>query len=183
MVDVSYDHASGFYANGSVIAGERRGEDLTVIGAIGNIGYARRINSQVTLDAGLVHIDRLPNYAPGATGRYTEAYVGVNAGHLSARVSYSPNYLRHGLQTLYTEVNGGIDTVAKLRLNGHLGYLSCLDAAGFRCVDRVVWRVGVARPFDRLELHASLTGAAAPGGEDLRLDENPSLVVGASWTF
>ncbi|KQV56094.1 hypothetical protein ASC70_03725 [Caulobacter sp. Root343] len=184
VLDLSYDHASGLYANGSVIGGKGRSGDLDVVGLIGNVGYARRLNDRLTLDTGVVQTSRMQHYSPRTTGRYTEGYVGLNAGDLSARISYSPNYLRHGVKTLYGEINAGVDTVAQLRLDGHLGYLACVDApAGQRCTDRIVWRIGASRRFDRLELQAALTGAEAPGGRDLRLDGNPALTFGASWTF
>jgi len=183
VIDLAYDHSSGFYANGSMIGGRRDG-DLAVVGLIGNVGYARRLNERLTLDLGVVHTGRLRRYGSVNTGRYTEGYVGLSAGAVSARISYSPDYLRDRVRTLYGEVNAGVDTVAKLRLDGHLGYLNCLDApVRWQCVDRVDWRVGVSRQFDRLDLHASLSGAAAPSGRSLRLGNNPALVVGASWTF
>lgn len=183
VLDLAYDHGSGVYANGSVIGGRRDG-DLAVVGLIGNVGYARRLNERLTLDVGIVRVGRLQHYGPVATGRYTEGYVGLSAGAVSARVSYSPDYLRDRVKTLYGEVNAGVDTVAKLRLDGHLGYLNCLDSPyGWRCADRFDWRVGVSRQFDRLDLHASLSGAEATGDRRLRVGDNPALVVGASWTF
>lgn len=183
VFDLAYDHSSGFYANSSVIGGERDG-DLAVVGLIGNVGYARRLNERLTLDLGIVRVERLQHYGPVATGRYTEGYVGLSAGAVSARVSYSPDYLRDQVRTLYGEVNAGVDTVAKLRLDGHLGYLNCLDSPrGWRCADRLDWRIGVSRQFDRFDLHAALSGAQAPGGRSLRLGDNPALVFGASWTF
>lgn len=184
IADIAYDHGSGFYANGSVIAGQRGDQDLTVVGLIGNLGYAKRLNSRFTLDSGVVHIGRLQHYGPSATGHYTEGYVGLNTGNLSARISYSPNYLRKGVKTLYGEINGGLDILAKLRLDGHLGYLDCVDwPPGRRCDDRIDWRVGLSRQFERLEAHVALSGAEAPGGRDLRAGKNPALTFGASWTF
>lgn len=183
VLDLAYDHSSGLYTNGSVIGGRRDG-DLEVVGLIGNVGYARRLNERLTLDVGVVRTSRLQRYGSVATGRYTEGYLGLNAGAVSARISYSPDYLRDRARTLYGEVNAGVDTVAKLRLDGHLGYLNCLDApVRWQCTNRVDWRIGVSRQFDQLDLQASLSGAAAPGGRSLRLGDNPALVVGASWTF
>jgi uncharacterized protein (TIGR02001 family) len=184
VADIAYDHGSGFYANGSVIAGERGDQEVGVVGLIGNVGYARRLGSRFTVDTGVVRISRLQQYGASATGRYTEGYVGLSTGNLSARISYSPDYLRKGVKTLYGEVNGGLDMPAKLRLDGHLGYLDCVDwPAGRRCVDRIDWRVGLSRQFERLEAHVALSGAEAPSGRDLRAGKNPALTFGASWTF
>ncbi len=185
IVDVAYDHGSGFYANGSMVAGQRgAGDDLTVVGLIGNVGYARRLNERLTLDTGVVHTSRLAHYSAGTTGRYTEGYVGLNAGNLSARISYSPDYLRDGVKTLYGEVNGGFDLTEKLRLDAHVGYLNCVDyPEPRRCWNRIDYRLGVSRQFERFELHVSVSGAEATSGRKLRAGENPTLVFGASWTF
>jgi uncharacterized protein (TIGR02001 family) len=180
VADISYDHASGVYLNGSVIGGHDARNDLAVLGVIENVGYARRISSRLTLDGGVVHSEYFERYGPNSTGRYTEAYVGLATRDLSARIGYSPDYFQHGAKTLYSELNGGLDTIASLRLNAHLGYLSCLDMPdGRRCSGHYDWRLGVSRQIRKLELHAAVSGVQ-PGG---RFRPDPALVFGASWVF
>jgi len=180
VADVSYDHASGLYLNGSVIGGHNAWNDVAVLGVIENVGYARRISSRLTVDGGVVHSEYFERYGSNGTGRYTEAYLGLASRDLSARVGYSPDYFRHGAKTLYSEVNGGLDTIASLRLNAHLGYLSCLDMPDDRrCSGHYDWRLGVSRQIQRLELRAAVSGVQ-PGG---RFRPDPALVFGASWTF
>jgi len=184
-LSLSYDHASGAYLNGLAIISRDGDDDPALTGVIENLGYARRLSSRASIDLGLVHSEYFQRYGTVGTGRYTEAYVGLATPHLSSRLSYSPDYFRHGVSTLYGEVNVGWETVAQIRLDAHVGYLDCLDAPPWRrCSSQYDWRVGVSRQFERLDLNASLSNVESKASPLYRRpDRAPTFVVGASWAF
>lgn len=180
-LNLSYDHLSGGYLNGVVIGGRGDHDNPAVIGVIENIGYARRLSSRASIDAGVVRSDY---FQPNTDAAYTEAYVGLTTSGLSARLSYSPDYFSHGVSVLYGEIDGGLETSAQIRVNAHVGYLNCLDAPQGLCSNQYDWRLGASRQFGRLDLNASLSGAEAKSSLLYRRpSQGPALVVGASWAF
>jgi len=185
LLNLSYDHDSGVYLNGVAIVGRDREDSPAVTGVVENIGYARRLSSRTSADVGVVHSEYFQRYGTTGTGRYTEAYVGLTSAHLSSRLSYSPDYFRHGISTLYGEVNGGWETVAGIRLDAHIGYLDCLEAPRrHRCTSQYDWRLGLSRQFGPLDLSASLSDAESKRNLFYQSpDRAPAFVVGASWAF
>jgi uncharacterized protein (TIGR02001 family) len=178
-LDLSYDHASGFYAGGSAIAVNEDGP--RALGFIEYAGFATPRIGRVSLDFG-VDNQNLSGYAARRYQlNYSEIYAGVAGSHLSAHVYYSPNYFRWGVQTLYADVEASMKPADNWRLFGHLGATAPLGRiAGRR--QRYDLRVGVARQFGPLELQASVTGTspAPPAGSP---PERAALVLGASWYF
>jgi len=185
LLSLSYDHASGAYLNGVAIVGRDREDNPAVTGVIENVGYARRLSSRASVDVGLVHSEYFQRYGTAGTGRYTEAYVGLTGSHLSSRLSYSPDYFRHDVRSLYGEVNGGWETVARIRLDAHVGHLTCLEGPRWRrCSSHYDWRLGVSRQFGPVDLNASLSDAEGGAGRYYRTpDRAPRFVLGASWAF
>jgi uncharacterized protein (TIGR02001 family) len=185
IVDLSYDHPSGLYLNGSAIADQDYGYRPALLGAIANLGYARRLSPKVSLDLGLSHLDLFQRYGAHERLGYTEAYAGVLADSVSARLYYSPGYFRSGVQTLYGEVDWASRPVAEFRFNAHLGWLDYLALpAGFRRRGQYDWRLGVSRPLGPFDLHLALTGGGpGPDFYDLHPHNKTALSGGVSWTF
>ena len=73
---IAYDHGSGLYAGASATAVfDPGGPDL--LGGEANIGYARRLGSQASLDVGMTRWDFSASSSVGHATHYTEAYVGL----------------------------------------------------------------------------------------------------------
>jgi uncharacterized protein (TIGR02001 family) len=168
-LSLSYDHPSGAYVGATAVGSFQDGEpELAAFQA--NAGYAFRVGPGVSLDAGVSRSVYYYAYGNRNLG-YTELYFGVAAPHVSARVSYSPDYYRAGTSTLYAEVDGGIEPVTNWVLSAHAGIFSYLGTKPiFLPRERYDWRIGAARKFGatalRLDLSGRVQGSAAPGATD-----------------
>jgi uncharacterized protein (TIGR02001 family) len=158
LIDLSYDDPSGAYlaASGTALVNQGGVHPLALKL---NAGYARRLASGVTLDAGIVH-SRYSRYWNDAAGHsYTELYAGGNWKDLSARFYVSPRYFETRSSTLYGELEGNLNLAAGLRLNGHIGTQIPLQARNGSQTNPVFdWRVGLTRQFGRLSAHAAWSG-------------------------
>jgi len=182
---LSYDHASGLYLNGAVTGVARRdGPDL--LGYQANIGFARRVSSTISLDAGLAHsLNRYRYLGTNYSASYDEAYIGANAHNISARLSYSPHYFQNGVSTLYGELEAGTQPAPKWRLSGHVGVLTYLTAPiYFESRTRYDWRLGVSRELGAFEIHTALSGGGPRERYPYELGwSGTALTVGASLSF
>lgn len=181
---LSYDHPSGIYFNLAGVA--RFGRAPQLMGAIGNLGYARRLNPHVTLDGGVI---RSQIRAAGPHQRpyhYTEFYAGASVGRVVGRVYYSPDYRSHGNSTIYGELEAGFELAPELRLSGHVGLMTYLDSSPYWQAGETHrdWRISVSKQIGRLELHTALSGGG-PGVVHYTYRENPepALTAGASVSF
>jgi uncharacterized protein (TIGR02001 family) len=183
---ISYDDNSGLYLNALAI-GELGRDHPRFLGVEGNIGYARRLTQTLTMDGGVLRSEYRPSYAGGSARKYTEGYIGLSIGAVSGRVSVSPDYFRPGVTTVYGELQGTIEPIRNWRMSAHVGalnYLSTPVTYGNRPT-RYDWRVGVAREFRAIELHAALSGGG-PGREfysGSSRDRDASVTAGISWSF
>lgn len=186
VLGLSYDHPSGLYLNGSAIGTLNQGNDPVLLGAIGNIGYARRIGPRVSIDAGYMRT-QYAHYVGAAHGdaHYDELYAGISAHGLSAHVYVSPDYFRRDVSTIYGELDGAVKPVGRWRLTGHIGVLGHLSQPSYLSLrTQYDWRIGIARPIGPFDLHVALTGGGP--GDDLYRDRphgRTAVVGGASWFF
>lgn len=184
IADLYLDDRSGFYGTlaGKVVAGEHEG--LRPLGLILNAGYAKRLSSGLTIDAGVTH-SAYSKYSDRAAARsYTEAYAGFSRKFLTARVYVSPDYLRGG--TIYGEVNATSEVAPTLSLSGHAGLLIPLgsDSYGYTYRRELDWRIGVARQLGPVTLQAAWTGVG-PGQSLYRYGSHSrsALVVGVTYAL
>ncbi len=184
---LSYDASSGFYASAFAVGALEEGSDHPVLlGAIGNVGYAKRLSPGLSIDGGVVdseYPNRLGGY--GAT-RYTELYLGLLTHNLSTRLYYSPNYYTPGQHTLYGEVDGSIRLPAEFHLNGHIGLLGYLRTPEGRTSrgTQYDWRIGLSRQLGPFDLHAAVSGGG-PGDDyyDRIYHSRTALTAGIGWRF
>jgi uncharacterized protein (TIGR02001 family) len=182
-LNLAYDHPGGLYGGGSAIVEDSRQGGVRMSGAIGYLGYARRTAAGLSWDVGVSHQD-LTVYAAQRYGlRYTEAYVGVARGKVSARLSYSPDYFPGGGDALYASLDGAVKPAQDWRLFGHLGLLAPVGGSALAMPprDRVDLRLGVARRFGRCELNLAWT-MAMPGPRQIS-QQRSAVVVGAAVFF
>lgn len=179
-LDLSYDHPSGLYAGASAI-GAVVGGQARSLGFIEYLGYATPRRGGVSWDVGVNNQDLAYYTRKRYPLRYSEIYVGVVGGGLSARLHYSPNYLEPGYSALYAEVDGSLKPAENWRLFAHFGATVPIgDIDGRR--PRYDARAGVARQFGPLELQASVA-TTNPDPPRLTPHHRTALVVGANWFF
>lgn len=185
-LQLSYDHPSGLYFTASGIGvASRDGPDA--LGYQLNAGYARRLGSDVSVEAGVIRSQYGSNYSTGRAAHYTEGYVGITRRQLTARVYYSPDYFYKDYESLYGELEAGFDPAPNWRISGHVGalkYVSLPDHFYGSRATRYDWRVGASRQFGRFEIHAALSGGG-PGKQYYRYGRHnlTALTAGASFSF
>ncbi|GAA0325502.1 hypothetical protein GCM10009087_39780 [Sphingomonas oligophenolica] len=182
--DISYDDRSGLYLGASaigVVSGERPG----FLGAQADIGYAKRLGPDLTIDVGLLRSNYTSRFSGSRAAHYTEAYVGLTRRWLSSRLYVSPDYFGNGVSIVYGEIEAVAEPLPKLQLNAHLGgltYLSAPPLYGRR--GQYDWRLGVSRQSRLIEVHAALSGGG-PGRDYYSGTprSRTAFVVGVSHSF
>ena len=154
----------------------------------GNLGYARRLDSGVTLDAGVVVSSYFDLYEDPETETetYAEAYVGALMRGVSARVYYSPSYFDTEAATLYGEVEAAFEPIPKLRLSGRVGALAFVGGRppDPRRSTQLDWSLAASRRFGALELRAAVNGGGPPEAYyEGRPHDKAALIVSAAWSF
>ncbi|SFV00636.1 conserved hypothetical protein [Pseudoduganella namucuonensis] len=125
QLTLAYDSPDGWHAGVFAarvkLAGAARGS----MQYIGYAGYARRLASGLSWDAGAAHYA----YKPDSTQDYQELHAGLAADRVNARIAYSPDYLGLGIPTAYAEMNGSYPLWRDVSLFAHAGYLASLSAS------------------------------------------------------
>jgi uncharacterized protein (TIGR02001 family) len=172
---VDYDAAPGWY--GGAFATPEASPDGEGDGQlIGYAGYARRLPSGLSWDAGVTRVVFLHD----AEYNYHEVYAGVSLDHVGARLSLSPRYYG-GRRTAYGEVNGFYPLREHLRLTAHVGVLYGLGGEGDRFHDRVDVRLALAGEVGDCNLQlAWVASQPRPGGA---LKPAQALSVSATYSF
>jgi uncharacterized protein (TIGR02001 family) len=119
QVTAAYDHDSGAYAGlfaSNVEFDSPSGRQLQLTGFA---GYARRLRSGLSADAGVSY----SGFTGGESYNYVELQAGLTAESVAARVYYSPDYFGIGVRTFYGELNGSHRLTERLKLVGHAGVL------------------------------------------------------------
>jgi uncharacterized protein (TIGR02001 family) len=126
QLSLAYDAPQGWFAGAfaapRLAVGERR--DVTQIVTYG--GFARRLASGLSWEAGA------SNYAflHAAEYSYREAWAGIASDRLSARLSLAPAYYGFGGRVAYAEVNGFYPLREHVKLIGHVGALHGVRGPG-----------------------------------------------------
>jgi uncharacterized protein (TIGR02001 family) len=148
--NVAYDHDSGFYAGGTVVAHDPAYRDARLLGWQGYAGVSGRFSGGgPAWDVGVSRVDMEPYFDRRYSLEYTQAHVGLSQGDVSGRVSVASGYPRKGVETLYAELNGAVRPADAWRLTGHLGFQSRLTERDGRLDERFDMTLGVVRTLSR----------------------------------
>ena len=186
ILDLSYDSPSGVYLNGQLFGALPDDYNSGLLGMIGDVGYARRLNSTLSIDGGVTRSEYASIGAGGYHTGYTEIYAGLASQRLSAHLYYSPDYFGPGVKTVYGDVEGNIGIFAEIRLNAHVGALGYLDRPAPLPPGKTQydWRVGASRQFGAIDVHAALSGGGpSPQFYDGQPRSKTEFIVGAGYTF
>jgi uncharacterized protein (TIGR02001 family) len=180
-ISLSYDDPSGIYLGGAAVASVHDGEpELAALQA--NAGYALRLSPGLSLDTGVSRSQYYYAYG-GLHLHYTELYLGLATPHLATRVSLSPDYLRSGNETLYAEVDGGIEPATDWFLSAHAGLFRYLDAPPYAIPrERYDWRVDATRRFGATGLHLDVSGRIQ-GSPSARASDDTAVVLSVTHAF
>ena len=178
---VGYDDPSGLFLDGSAIAFLAPGDSLQWMGAVGAVGYAKRVGGSLSVDAGVLRMQLSSRSSLGRAGGYTEIFAGVTGRALSARLAYSPDYFRPGISTLYGSVEAVARPAEDWRLFGHVGALTRLRGTPAFPINATQydWRAGVSRSLGKLDLELSLSGGGPNRDYYGSTPHDKTAVVGA----
>lgn len=183
---IAWDHPSGIFAGASVTGGDTRRFGRQLLGHAEVIGYAGRLRPGLAFEAGVSNTHVFSNVYSRFSGNYVEAFAGVSSDTLSARVWFSPAFIRPDLVTAYIDLNAVFRPAERLRVFGHGGLLVPLSGAGPAVLPRARYdlRLGAAAEFDRFEVQLAWVRSGA--GEAFLASRRQSadvLQLGASWFF
>lgn len=157
-LSLSYDDPSGAYLGASFVGAVREG-DPALVQVQGSAGYAVRIGPVLSLDAGVSRTQYFKRYDASPDYDYTEVYFGLALPAVSARLSYSPDYYRDDMETLYASVETGIEPAPNWFLSVHGGLLTYLGAPPAYFPDQTFdWRLGATRQLGRWGFHLDVSG-------------------------
>lgn len=183
---LSYDDASGTYANASMMGVLTRRNGPGLLGAAGNIGYAKRLASGPVVDLGFVHTVYTSRFSGRRHAEYSETYLGIVTKHLSSHLYFSPNYLRRDVKTVYVDLEGVIRPAASLRVTGHVGLLTQVSGPRNADVRRSQYdvRIGAARRFGSIDVQlAWTTGGPDPDYYARRAHSKSHVIMAITYIF
>jgi uncharacterized protein (TIGR02001 family) len=162
---LAYDDAGGLYAGafGSTVRLDPRGPAASSFQAIAYGGYAARLASGVSLEAG----GDYSAFSGANDFNYGEIFVGAAAENLSARIHYSPRYFGTSSKGVYGEINAAHPLLDAARLHVHVGLLRYRYDSPYGSRYGVKparntfdGRIGVRADIDRFELEVAWVGVS-----------------------
>ena len=153
---LAYDRKGGLYAGATAIAVFAHHGGLQPLGYVVYLGYSRRVSPTLSWDIGVANGGVSQFLDKRYVDEYTQIYVGLTKGDVSAHVYYSPSYFGESGGAIYVELSGAVRPAPRWRLFGHAGLLA--DLGDHAELDhsqvQVDARAGLAREFKTFELRA-----------------------------
>lgn len=170
QLSIAYDAAEGWYVGAfaapRLTLGERSG--VTQLTAYG--GYAHRLASGLSLEAGASNTA----FQHASEYTYREIYAGLASDRISGRVYLAPTYYGYEGRSAYGELNGFHPLQEHLKLVAHIGVLHT-KAATVR--DRIDVRLGIG--YDTGDCNVQLAWLASNG----RSENRPPRALSLSSTY
>jgi uncharacterized protein (TIGR02001 family) len=189
-VTLGYDDPSGAYVGGNLVGTFENGEP-ELVAVQGSLGYAARLSPDLSLDTGISRTE-YGSYVFGREVHYTEVYVGLALRNVTARVRYSPDYYRSDWETLYVELDGGLEVAPDWFVSAHAGQLTYLGhISPYLARHSYDWRLGGSRKLGKYGLHVELSGRVArrplawvdPGKDNPLRATGTAVVFGVTRAF
>ena len=186
-LNLSYDHPTGLYLDVVVRGMLSRHSGPELLSVEENIGFAKQIRPNLSIDLGVTNSDYTRYYNGMRTAHYQEFYVVVITKEISAHLHYSPKYFGiDNYPTLYGGLDGAVPVTDKWRLTGHVGVLQQVGGRTLGTTGRTHfdYRMGGAVRCGPIDLLVEWTGGG-PGRDYYagKFHSKNALVVGANLTF
>jgi uncharacterized protein (TIGR02001 family) len=164
--DVGVDSDMGIYAGGSFTATLTGKSRAGLQGVDGYIGYASRIDDELTFDIGVAGYAYSRRYSGNRADSYAEVYAGVTAGKFAAYLHFTPNYFDRDVSLLYADLNLAQPLGSDWTLKAHAGLLTQTSGkpglGGKK--NRYDTRLALSRPLLGLEAEVAWTFAGPDDG-------------------
>lgn len=160
QLGVTYDDPVGWYAGafGSTVRlAPPAGPNFQ---AIAFAGYAARLSSEVTVEAG----GDYAAFTGASSDDYGEIFLGAATDGLSGRVYYSPRYFGQQGSGSYAEINASQPLMERVRVFAHVGFLNASYPTGYLQYSKqhvVDGRIGVGVDFELFHLELAWVGLSA----------------------
>ena len=158
---LTYDDPSGWFAGafGSTVRLAPPGGTRANVQAIAYAGYATRLSSGVSVEAGGDY-----SVFAGSSGlNYGEVFVGAATENWSARIYYAPRYFGQSSNAVYGEVNASQPLIDRVLLRVHVGLLRYRydNPYGPETAQNIVdGRIGLRFDLDVLHLEIAWVGVS-----------------------
>ena len=120
QLSVAYDGEQGWYAGAVAAPRVRLGERDNATQLIAYGGYAQRLASGLTWEAGA----SANTFQRASEYNYRELYAGLASERLSGRLYLAPAYYGYGGRVAYAELNGFVPLPRHFKLSAHAGVLN-----------------------------------------------------------
>ena len=140
QLSLAYDAAPGWYAGAFAAPRLTLGERSGVTQLIAYGGYARRLASGLSWEAGASSTA----FVHASEYNYREIYAGLGSDRISARVYLAPAWYGDGGRVAYGELNGFHPLRERIKLIAHVGVLRRLRGPVATAPDRVDLRLAIA---------------------------------------
>lgn len=152
QLNVNYDDASGWYAGGFASSVRLAADPGSHAQLIAYTGYARRLASGLSIDAGASYAA----FLQVAGYNYAELHAAIATSDVSVQLAYSPNYFDRDVPTVYLELNANISRVRGLAPFAHVGVLHTLSGQPtYGPSTHLDGRVGIGYDLDRASIQLS----------------------------
>jgi uncharacterized protein (TIGR02001 family) len=185
-VALNYDHPSGLYLGVSATGVLTRSEGARFLGLQESVGFAKRLKSGVTIDAGITNTNfthyAIERHSPG----YTEVYLGLIGKRLSSHIFFSPTYIDNGLRSVFGEIDGVLSPGEGWRINWHIGAqaLNSERESYYRSQVQLDGRLALTREFGRTQAQVAVSrGGLGLRRPDERAYGRTAIVFSVSHTF
>jgi uncharacterized protein (TIGR02001 family) len=176
QLSVAYDAAQGWYAGvfaaPGLALGGRSGVNSGVTQLVAYGGYARRLASGLSWEAGASST----GFQHASEYDYRELYIGMASDRVSGRVYFSPAYYGYGGRAAYGELNGFYPLREHLKLVAHIGALHPQAAAAR---DRIDLRLAIG--YDSGDCNVQLAWLAGNRRGEVRAPRALSLSATVSF--
>ncbi|MBO9576866.1 MAG: hypothetical protein J7494_14125 [Sphingobium sp.] len=183
---LGYDDASGLFVDGTAVLLRMPGGKIGFMGGFATIGYAKRLSSDLSLDAGLLRAQftRQSSYRRNAS--YTELFAGLTGRSFAVRAALSPDYLWDRTTTLYVSGELVRRPWPKWRVVAHAGLLATLSGGPPYPASETQydWSLRVGRQLGKADLELAWSNGG-PNREmfDGRWHPKSALTGTARWAF
>jgi uncharacterized protein (TIGR02001 family) len=180
QLSLAYDWAPGWYAGAFAAPRLTLGESSHVTGLVAYVGYARRLGSGMSWEAGAssTSFQRASEY------NYRELYAGLASDRLSGRLYLAPAYYGYGGRVAYAEINGFYPLRERIKLIGHIGVLHGLRGPAASARDRVDMRLAIGFDAGACNIQLAWLSSASVGtGAEREVRPPRALALSATYSF
>jgi uncharacterized protein (TIGR02001 family) len=177
----AYDGEQGWYAGAVAASQLRLGEHDNAAQLIAYGGYAQRLASGLSWEAGMSSTA----FRHASEYDYREAYLGLASDRISGRLYFAPAYYGYGGKVGYAEVNGFHPLRERLKLMLHIGLLHRFQAPPSGARQHADLRLALGYDAGACNVQLAMLGGSSLGPDAARGGKRSprALALSVSYSF